>query len=226
MAAGLAALDRGELATARQAFEKAASLSPGSSAPAEGLARVEAAEQLETIAAHRRRAETLEQQEDWGGARTEYAAVLALDPAIRFAQVGEARAAGREEAMKALDQYLSQPERLSTEAVLDEARSALDRAREIPDPGSRLSERIDRLAHQVELAATPVRVVVISDGLTEVLVYRFGKLGRFERRELELRPGTYTVVGTREGYRDVRHKLQVAADGSTTPLTVLCEEKI
>ena len=226
IAAGLAALDAGDLDGARQAFESAASISPGSTEATDGLSRVAAAEQLETIAEHRRRAGVFEAEEDWGRAKAEYAAVLALDPAIRFAQEGEARASERESATRALDEYLSRSDRLSTEAVLEEARDAVERARQIADPGPALTDRISRLEREIEIAATPVRVVLISDGLTEVLVYRVGRLGRFERRELDLRPGTYTVVGARQGYRDVRHQLRVAADGSTTPLTVLCEEEV
>jgi len=51
----------------------------------------------------------------------------------------------------------------------------------------------------------------VSDNLTEVSVYRVGRLGRFTAQELLLRPGRYTVVGTREGYKDVRQEVPCEA---------------
>jgi hypothetical protein len=43
---------------------------------------------------------------------------------------------------------------------------------------------------------------------------------------MELRPGLYTAVGSRQGYRDVRRNFRVAADGATPPVVVRCEEPI
>jgi len=67
---------------------------------------------------------------------------------------------------------------------------------------------------------------LVSDNLTEVTVYRVGRLGRFSQRVLNLRPGTYTVVGSRPGYRDVRRRLMVSPNQSSKPLEVRCEEAI
>ncbi len=76
------------------------------------------------------------------------------------------------------------------------------------------------------MASAPVRVRLESDDETEVTVYTVGRLGTFRERELELRPGAYTVVGSRRGYRDVRHQLVVVAGQEPEPLVVRCEEKI
>ena len=72
----------------------------------------------------------------------------------------------------------------------------------------------------------PVRVRLESDGLTDVVVYQVGTLGTFEGRALELRPGVYTVVGTRRGYRDVRRQLVIEPGKEPPPLVVRCEERI
>ena len=71
-----------------------------------------------------------------------------------------------------------------------------------------------------------MRVQLESDELTDVRVYKIGRLGTFERTELELRPGRYGVVGSRDGYRDVRHELVIVAGEVPQPLVVRCEEKI
>ena len=65
-----------------------------------------------------------------------------------------------------------------------------------------------------------------SDNLTSVVIYKVGPLGAFTSRTVELRPGTYVVVGTRDGYRDVRRNVRVDAAGSGAPISVRCEEPI
>jgi hypothetical protein len=74
--------------------------------------------------------------------------------------------------------------------------------------------------------STPVEVRLLSDGQTEVVVFKVGAIGKFDSHALVLRPGTYTVVGRRQGYRDVRHQLVVDADAPPEPLMVRCEEEI
>ena len=59
-----------------------------------------------------------------------------------------------------------------------------------------------------------IAVDLQSDLQTDVVVYRVGKLGSFETHRLELHPGTYTVVGTRDGYRDVRKRFTLRAGES------------
>ena len=127
---------------------------------------------------------------------------------------------------KALRFHIEHPDRLSEDKVLEEARQILADGREVRPPTPLLQDQLSRLERQIEIATTPVPVVLLSDNLTEVVVYRVGRLGRFDRKPLELRPGTYTVVGTRAGFRDVRHKLRVAAGESETSLTIRCEEEI
>ena len=88
---------------------------------------------------------------------------------------------------------------------------------------SRLITELDTL---VISARTTVPVIIESDGETEVAVYKVGKLGRFQSKELSLRPGTYTVTGARSGYKDVRRSLSVRAGSTSLRITVSCTEKI
>lgn len=230
MAEGLASLERDDLEAARLAFEKASALSPGSVEAAGGIARVEAAEQLVALAGHQDRAEAFETQERWGEAVAEYASALTLDPTIRFALSGHERSEYRHRLSRQLDAYVGRPERLSSDSVLASARGLLAEAEEVEadeleTAAPVLRRQIAQLRHLVDIAATPIRVVLLSDEVTEVLVYGVGQLGTFDRKELDLRPGTYTVVGTRDGYRDVRRQL-VVEPGAAPSLTVRCEERI
>jgi hypothetical protein len=52
------------------------------------------------------------------------------------------------------------------------------------------------------------------------------RLGRFGQRELTLRPGSYTAVGTRNGYRDVRLSFTINHNSAPAPVTIACTEPI
>jgi hypothetical protein len=75
-------------------------------------------------------------------------------------------------------------------------------------------------------ARTPVPVRLLSDGRTEVVVLRVGRLGAFREKALDLRPGSYVVVGSRRGYRDARRTLVVEPGRSPEPLLVRCDEAL
>jgi hypothetical protein len=223
---GLAALDRGAWAEARGAFERARNARPDASVVADGLARAEAGLRADSLAEHRKRAEAAEAREDWRAALREYEAALGIDPAVSFGQAGRSRSSQRAELDERLEAYLARPGRLSAEAVAHEAQTALERAAELDPAGPRLTRQIAALQQRLREARTRVAVRLLSDGKTAVSVLRVGPLGSFEETSLDLRPGSYVVVGTRRGYRDVRRTLVVAPGRSPEPLRVSCDEAL
>jgi Tfp pilus assembly protein PilF len=224
MSAGLRALSSGDHAGAKEAFRRAAEIKPGAPQAADGLAQAEEAERLEAIARHRERAAAQEVEERWNEAAGEYAAVLALAPAARFAREGQERAEQRADLEQRLEYHRSHPERLVSDAVLEEAMGLLVEAEAAQPAGPKHRRQVNGLAELLEVAAKPVRVRLVSDDATEVTVYHVGRLGAFLSHELELRPGTYTVVGSRSGYRDVRKELVVTPDAQPQSLSIQCEE--
>jgi hypothetical protein len=226
MSQALASLGRKDFETARRAFAEARKWRPESDGAAEGLAAATQGRRLVSIARLRERATRLESEERWSEATEQYEAVLALDPALAFAQEGKARASRRAVLAAALDAYLDDPERLASPLVHERALLVLAQAATVPDPGPRLRQQIAVVGRLVELAGEPIRIELESDLQTEVVLYRVGRLGSFDRRQLELRPGTYTVVGTREGYRDVRKRFTVRPGEHPAPVVVRCEERI
>ncbi len=75
-------------------------------------------------------------------------------------------------------------------------------------------------------ADVPVPVALQSDNVTQVTIYRVGELGTFAQRSLDLVPGSYTVVGTRPGYRDVRREISVRPGAASGPVVIRCEDRI
>ena len=110
--------------------------------------------------------------------------------------------------------------------MLQEVSVLVARAGEIEPSGPRHERQIEELGRLVGAYSTPIRTRLRSDNLTEVVVYKVGRLGAFNEQWLELRPGTYTVVGSRQGYRDVRRQLVVEPGRQPEPLEVRCEEQI
>ncbi|MEM6796889.1 MAG: hypothetical protein AAF725_23145, partial [Acidobacteriota bacterium] len=155
-----------------------------------------------------------------------YGEILALAPRLDSARGGRARSLERAALAEALDFHVSRPERLGEAAVLEEAEGVLDRALEVAPQGPEHRARVERLSRALERYSQTVVAELRSDSLTEVTVYRVGQLGAFSSRRLELRPGTYTVVGSRQGFRDVRIEWTLEPGGSPPPLDVRCQEAL
>lgn len=223
---GFAALGAGRLEEAQQAFEQARGIRPNGREAADGLARVGAALRARGFGSTRQRAAALEAAERWSEAAQEYEAALKQDPSLAFAQQGRARALQRAELGRQLQGLIDRPERLATPAVRAEALALIERASAISPSGPVLRSQITRLEILLPEFDKPVRLALVSDNATQVAIQRVGSFGAFSRREIELKPGKYTVVGTREGYRDVRRDITIAPGQDIQTISVACVEPI
>lgn len=92
------------------------------------------------------------------------------------------------------------------------------------EPG--LARKIKKLNRYLADARKPLQLILHSDGNTNVVIYHVGRLGQFHNHQLALKPGTYSVVGSRPGYRDVRKTIKVAPGTPLAPVEIRCEESI
>jgi eukaryotic-like serine/threonine-protein kinase len=226
MSRGLAALAGGRGEEAREAFGRALELRPGSKEAEDALAQVDSREKAGTLASLEQRAREAERAERWKDAEKAWTEARQLEPTLVAAQEGLARTTPRVALDARMAALMSSPERVWTPAGRTEARSVIEAVAAAPAPKQRLEAEARELAARVAAAEVPVRVALTSDGLTEVVINRVGRFGAFQSREVELLPGRYAVVGTRQGYRDVRRELVVKPDGPPPSLTIRCEEPI
>jgi len=226
MAQGLAALARTDYEAARRSFERAGQLRPGAPEVAEGLRQVEQAGRTRELSATLARARKAEQEERWSEALGAYRAALKADPALLEAQQAVERCEPRAMLDAELQSFIDHPERLFSQDTRGVARGLLARAAQFAPPGARLTGQLARVKELLQQAETPIRVAIASDNATDVQIYRVGRLGMFERRDLELMPGRYTVVGSRSGYRDVRKELNLLPGAAAPVLEIRCEERI
>ena len=227
MSQAYALLQSRQLEGARAAFHKAQELMPGSERPAQGLRRVDEIVREGKIASLKAEASHFEKQEQWSLAAQSWQQLLALDPQAPQAEEGVARAQYRAALLAKLDHYLQQRERLYSASVSAAAQALLDEVfAQDHSPGRLILQRAEALQDVLVLARQPVRVALYSDNQTEVTIFRVGKLGRFEHQDIQLKPGQYTIIGSRPGYRDVRKTLYVTPDMKAERLSILCEETI
>jgi tetratricopeptide (TPR) repeat protein len=226
MSDGYIALDENRFDAARQAFRRADKLLPGSTEASSALQEVSVAETASRLGRLQQKGGRLEQSEDWGLAVKAYQEALEIDGNLLFAREGLARAEPRARLDKQFRQALDDPNRLSDVAVAEATGTLLAQARRIQPMGPVLAKQISELEVVLEKANKPLSVTLRSDGATEVIVYKVARLGTFDERQLTLRPGTYTAVGTRNGFRDVRQTFTLSHDQAVTPVTIACTEPI
>jgi serine/threonine protein kinase len=237
---GFAALGAGRLEDARGAFEKARALRPNGAEAADGLRRVGSALSAKGFSSLRQRAAGLEAQERWDEAVQAYDSALQADPSLAFAQEGKDRAAARAELNASMQALIDRPERLSSPSVRDQARALLDTANQQSPSGPVLRSQIARLglllpdydgavksgSVRTDLMDKPVRLSLVSDNATAVAIPSIGQFGTFAKRDIQLKPGRYTVIGTRDGFRDVRRDITIAPGQESQTVSVSCSDPI
>ncbi len=226
MSEGLAALHANNYSLAREKLLKARSFRPAAQEVKDALAQVDQSIRLASIETYRQKATDAEQAENWEQALDAYLQVLKIDPNVQFASRGKQRALDHIRIDKRINFFLQQPAALESDRQLENAIQLIAEIEAMDPRGPRLKDQFEKLTELVGAAQTPVKIILESDGLTEVAVYKVGKLGRFTNRVLSLRPGTYTVVGTRDGYQDVRRQLTIKAGQDPARIAIQCEVKI
>jgi tetratricopeptide (TPR) repeat protein len=213
-------------ADAQMRFKAALAVRPGSREAQEGLKQAEQGAKLEQIALAEARGLAFERRELWEQAIALYRSVLESDETLLFAQTGLERAEARAGLDAKLTNLVDNPSLLLTDTVLTDARKLVDEVAAQEVRGPRIDGQVEQLGRLITLASQPIAVRLTSDQLTTVTLYRVGSLGAFASRDVELRPGTYTVIGSRDGYRDVRETFTVRPGGNLPPISVVCVEPI
>ena len=226
MSEGLTALHNNNYQLARTKLLKAKSFRPQSREVKDALAQVDQSIRLANIETYRQKATAAEQAENWEQALNAYQQALKIDSNVQFAVQGKQRSLKFIHIDKRINFFLKQPAALESDRQLDNAIQLIAEIEKINPKGPQLKDRFDKLTRIVDAAQIPVKILLESDNFTEVAVYKVGKLGRFATQELSLRPGTYTVVGTRDGYQDVRKKIIIRPGQGPVRIAVKCEVEI
>ena len=224
LSAAFAALERGEFDRAEADFNRVLAARPEDAGALAGLQQTGQRRTLSRIDELRAQAEAKENAGDWEAALATFDAALEIDRSLQFAREGSTRMRERVEILRAINAILDDPAALSEDALFYEASALVARARAQTGGGTDFEARTQALDELLSRAAVPVELVLFSDNATAVVIQKVGVLGSFERHALQLRPGRYVIVGSRDGCRDVR--MEILLEAGLPPVTVRCEERI
>ena len=219
-------LESGALTEARTAFESLKRLKPQH--PQVNQAGLVLAENEEAaiVTAMRNQAESYVKAERWQDALVVYRKIIALAPEALFAVNGNKEAGKRLELDKSMTDILGQPERLQDKLQRETAADLLRYAGFIVPGGPRLQSQIRELQLLLYEANSELTITIESDNMTDITMYHVGRLGRFFSREIILTPGSYTVVGSRVGYHDIRKTIKISSKITAKPFIIKCNEPI
>ena len=211
---------------ALSAFEQAAALQPDSLQVAQALEELGIQERMAKIKALKYEALISEVNERWTSAKELYENILELDPNISEIQDNLIRVNQRIKLENNLVYYSSITDKLNDDKLYNQALKLLDAADVIVNKGHSLEKQIADLRKILSIAATPIPVTILSDEMTEVVIYKIGNLGVFKQNIVSLRPGIYIATGSRTGYRDFQIRFKVSGNTKNQSIRVECREPI
>ncbi|NQZ07143.1 MAG: hypothetical protein HRT35_08275 [Algicola sp.] len=226
MSQGYAALNQKQYSKAIKSFTTAGKIKPAAKDAQSALVQATNKDIQSNIATYLVEANSLEKQEQWRQANDFYDKMLALDSSVIKARIGAIRTKARAKLDNQLLNTLNSPQRLTSQSVYVQAQKLYQEAVKVQNPGSRLSGQTVQLNTLLNQLTLPISVKFESNNQTDVTLYKFGKLGSFSAKSMDLKPGKYTLVGSRKGYRDVRREFTVMPGEVDTTIVVQCVDKI
>jgi len=165
-------------------------------------------------------------EEEWEKAASLFKKALLIEPGSVTARDGLKSALKLSKLMEELKRIDRDPFLLGNLAFKKKIKKLIAASISNPDCGPKTRNLISRAKTTLDLFDTPKEVYLYSDGKTDVIIYRVGRLGRFRSRLIKLRPGVYTLLGRRPGFRDERAELKVSPFEANTTLTLSCRQRI
>ena len=159
----------------------------------------------------------------WEEAELAYDQVLAIDPNIQDAIRGKNQASNHERLERLLSKITSEPFKLSSEKLFLEAKVILADSQKLSFKTEKLSQLIRNASELIVLYAQPVNLTLLSDEATEVIISNVGRLGKFSKKVITVRPGRYTIRGSQTGCKDIYRTVDVLPD--LEPIIVSCQER-
>ena len=224
MSDAFAALESRRYAAARTAFNAVLALDPGNGVAAGGLEQIRQETELRRIDSVEQQAAAAASEERWEDALAHYQSALKIDPNIKFARDGQQLAQAQLRTDSVLSRILANPDKLSNAKLLADGQRIVAEAKTLPQTGPKLQRKISEVETLLQRYSEPVEVELRSDSRTSVLLSSVGELGTFSNKTVTLRPGAYTLVGSRDGCRDVRQQVIVRA--GMDPIDIRCTDEL
>ncbi len=214
-----AALDAEDLDTAEAALREAQQIDPDHPGVEDAARQVNALILTRMILKEKAFAEKLAAEEKWSLAHGQWLKIKALDPYAPWVDEGLETSKRWAVIDVKLKKGMEAP-------ASDQTRTWLMEFEDQSGWPSGLVKRAEDLQNAHTLWTTPVPVVLVSDGETEVTLRKVGQWSELIRKKLSLQPGDYVATGGRMGYRDVRVAFTVEPGADVQEVEVICTEGI
>ena len=113
---------------------------------------------------------------------------------------------------------INNPSRLSDYRVQKYATTLSEQNQGFNELSAELSSQDAKLNALLIESQRPLQVTLISDGKTEILIPRVGRVAPTQRKQIELRPGAYRLIGRCKGALD--NEFSLIVDRANLPLEV------
>lgn len=232
----LEALENKNFSRAKKKLEIARKINASEPIITEMTQRLSAAINQNKIFVFLKKGAEQEKKELWQQANISYNKILAIEPYESQALVNKRRVEAFLHYNKLLDVIIAKPERLQNDKVLRKSKKSLQFVltelkhksellfNKDKQPG--LIKKISIVEQIIKNVSVKVKVKISSDNETDVSLYKVGKFGKLLEKNIELRPGKYTIVGSRSGYRDYRKTFIVSGSDELIEIIVQCRDKI
>ncbi|SVC23025.1 uncharacterized protein METZ01_LOCUS275879, partial [marine metagenome] len=211
---------------AEVSFRKSLSIAPDSKEGQQAIEELEIQRRIVLTKSLKYKALIAEVNEEWDNAESYYETILSLDPNIQEVKDSLLRVRQRIKLINQMISFVAKAELLNDDKLFSQAQETLNQAEAILNKGPELIEQVSEMQQVLKIASIPLKVILMSDQKTNVVIYKKGDLGLFERQSVLLKPGVYTAKGTRIGYRDTTLRFKVDPNQSEQSFTVICRERI
>ena len=223
---GYALMKEQKFEEAEVSFRKSLSIVPDSKEGQQAIEELEIQRRIVLTKSLKYKALIAEVNEEWDNAESYYETILSLDPNIQEVKDSLLRVRQRIKLINQMISFIAKAEQLNDDKLFSQAQETLKQAEAILNKGPELIEQVSKMQQVLKVASIPLQVTLISDQKTNVVIYKKGDFGLFERQSVLLKPGIYTAKGMRIGYRDTTLRFKVDPNQSEQSFTVICREKI
>tara|TARA_B100001559_G_C16243989_1_gene503767 strand:- start:86 stop:739 length:654 start_codon:yes stop_codon:yes gene_type:complete len=217
-------MSEADFENANLSFQDAKTIYPQSLDVLQAIEVLELNQRLEKISLIQKEATIATTNEMWDLAKVLYEEILALDPNIIEIKKNLQTVNERINLVSNLTLFISSIDKLNDDELYNQAITTLNKAQGVQNKGPKLEQQINDLNRVLKFASIPLDTIFMSDGMTQITIYKLAQLGSFYEKTVSLRPGTYTAIGTRPGYRDVILKFRVEKAGQQ--FMIQCKEMI
>ena len=224
LTSGFKLLENESFERARQAFQQVLDLDSSNLTARSGLEQIAVNKDLLTIKEKNKAGETSLNNGQWENARQVYEEILRIDPNIQAAIQGRDLAVSHQRVEDLLTRINAEPFKLSSEKLFLEAKAILREGQVLKFQTVKLVDLTEKTSQLLSVYAEPVDVVLLSDNATDILISNIGRLGKFQKKTVSLRPGRYTIRGSQIGCKDIYRTIDVSPDYNS--VTLICEERL